>query len=185
MNPEEKAELKKELVEEFVLIPKNRWYYLIGGAVGVVVVAFGIGMKSVFEYVSSQPAEDARKRILTIVAEAESYRAKMLDGLPRGSIIAWNGQGKLGPEWIQCDGRNGTPDLTGRFIMGVSKDAAVGSTGGSETHSHTAGYNGSRFEARNAGSNDTGATRHDTVLVTVTDGKNVPPFAALIYIMKV
>lgn len=36
--------------------------------------------------------------------------------------------------WHICDGTNGTPDLRGRFILGVSDSHAVGSTGGEESH---------------------------------------------------
>ena len=41
--------------------------------------------------------------------------------LPKGSIIAWNG--KTPPKgWALCDGKNGTPDLRGRFIRMVTLD---------------------------------------------------------------
>ena len=41
--------------------------------------------------------------------------------LPRGSIIAWNG--KTPPKgWALCDGKNGTPDLRGRFIRMATLD---------------------------------------------------------------
>lgn len=40
--------------------------------------------------------------------------------------------------WHICDGTNGTPDLRGRFILGVSDSHAVGSTGGEENHTLTA-----------------------------------------------
>ena len=36
--------------------------------------------------------------------------------------------------WHICDGTHGTPDLRGRFILGVSDGHAVGSTGGEENH---------------------------------------------------
>lgn len=44
--------------------------------------------------------------------------------------------------WLLCDGgsdgKGGTvPDLRGRMIMGASDDHPAGSTGGSETHSHS------------------------------------------------
>lgn len=41
--------------------------------------------------------------------------------LPKGSIIAWNG--KTPPKgWALCDGKNGTPDLRGRFIRMATLD---------------------------------------------------------------
>ena len=55
--------------------------------------------------------------------------------LPKGCIIAWNG--KTAPAgWAMCNGKNGTPDLRGRFIYGYG--SGLGKTfnkrGGSETH---------------------------------------------------
>lgn len=37
--------------------------------------------------------------------------------------------------WALCDGNNGTPNLSGRFIKGTSSNP--GSTGGAATHGHT------------------------------------------------
>lgn len=53
------------------------------------------------------------------------------DGVPSGTIVAYNGANV--PEgWAICDGSNGTPNLKGRFILGsVSKDK-IGKTGGEE-----------------------------------------------------
>jgi microcystin-dependent protein len=40
-------------------------------------------------------------------------------GLPTGSIIMWAGD--TAPEgWLLCDGNNGTPNLSGRFVVGYS-----------------------------------------------------------------
>ena len=55
--------------------------------------------------------------------------------LPKGSIIAWNGT--TAPKgWALCDGRNGTPNLKGRFIYGygASSGNKLHNRGGSETH---------------------------------------------------
>lgn len=62
-----------------------------------------------------------------------------LDGpfnlLPKGCIIAWNGT-TAPAGWAMCDGKNGTPDLRGRFIYGYG--SGLGKTfnkrGGGETH---------------------------------------------------
>ena len=55
--------------------------------------------------------------------------------LPRGSIIAFNGS-KAPEGWAFCDGKNGTPDLRGRFIYGYGKQSGnkIGRTGGEEMH---------------------------------------------------
>ena len=55
--------------------------------------------------------------------------------LPKGSIIAWNGT--TAPKgWALCDGKNGTPNLKGRFIYGygASSGNKLHNEGGSETH---------------------------------------------------
>lgn len=44
--------------------------------------------------------------------------------------------------WVKCDGGSdgqggSVPNLQGRFILGASEDHKAGSTGGSETHSHS------------------------------------------------
>ena len=40
---------------------------------------------------------------------------------PTGGIIMWSGQVSAIPSgWKLCDGNNGTPDLRGRFVIGVS-----------------------------------------------------------------
>ena len=54
--------------------------------------------------------------------------------LPKGTIVAFNGT--TAPEgWAICDGKNGTPDLRGRFIYGYSgagRSNKLKGTGGAE-----------------------------------------------------
>lgn len=62
---------------------------------------------------------------------------------PKGTIITWSGRNIPGG-WALCDGRNGTPDLRGRFILGQGSSSPPmgpglgnrrkGATGGAETH---------------------------------------------------
>lgn len=52
-------------------------------------------------------------------------------GLPSGAIVAWNGAlSSIPTGFALCDGQNGTPDLTGRFILGFQNGKPV--TGGEE-----------------------------------------------------
>uniref|UniRef100_A0A6C0ISM0 Uncharacterized protein n=1 Tax=viral metagenome TaxID=1070528 RepID=A0A6C0ISM0_9ZZZZ len=52
--------------------------------------------------------------------------------LPTGSIIAF--KGTTAPKgWVVCDGRNGTPNLKGRFIYGYDATKGLGSVGGAAT----------------------------------------------------
>jgi hypothetical protein len=44
--------------------------------------------------------------------------------LPRGLIALWSGRIAQVPSgWALCDGRNGTPDLRDRFVVGAGQDA--------------------------------------------------------------
>ena len=43
-------------------------------------------------------------------------------GVPIGCILMWSGEeSKIPDGWALCDGGNGTPDLRGRFIVGVNR----------------------------------------------------------------
>ena len=49
----------------------------------------------------------------------------------KGMIIAWFGKiNEIPKNWTICDGKNGTPDLRNRFIIGSSDDIKFGKTGG-------------------------------------------------------
>lgn len=51
--------------------------------------------------------------------------------LPAGSVAIWSGsQASIPTGWLLCDGTNGTPDLTSRFVAGAGSLYTVGSTGG-------------------------------------------------------
>jgi microcystin-dependent protein len=61
--------------------------------------------------------------------------------LPKGSIIMWNGS--VAPNgWSLCDGTNGTPNLKGRFILGMGHgtnltNRKLNEIGGKENHKLT------------------------------------------------
>jgi hypothetical protein len=60
--------------------------------------------------------------------------------LPTGVIVMWSGQLDAIPVgWALCDGSDGTPDLSNRFVLGAGAAEYLGSTGGSRTHKHRAG----------------------------------------------
>lgn len=52
--------------------------------------------------------------------------------LPGGTIVLFSGK-TIPSGWLLCDGRNGTPDLTNRFILGGQLADAGGKGGGSVT----------------------------------------------------
>lgn len=53
--------------------------------------------------------------------------------VPSGGIIMWSGDSSMVPSsWALCDGSQGTPDLTGRFIVGAGGSLSKGDIGGSD-----------------------------------------------------
>jgi len=67
--------------------------------------------------------------------------------IPRGIIVMWSGKVADVPMgWTICDGNNGTPNLTDRFVIHADADASgtnnVGDTGGAKTHTLTGGESG-------------------------------------------
>lgn len=67
-------------------------------------------------------------------------------GCPKGVIWLWSGSIENIPDgWALCNGENGTPDLRGRFVLGVNTNTKkngdfmvneMNAKGGSETHNH-------------------------------------------------
>ena len=55
-------------------------------------------------------------------------------GVPSGGIIIWSGAANAIPSgWYLCNGSNGTPNLSGKFVVGYSasdNDFDVGDNGG-------------------------------------------------------
>lgn len=136
------------------------------------------------------------------------------DGLPSGSIIIWSGDSANIPDgWHVCDGTDGTPDLTDKFVLGAGTEHGVGDTGGEEAHTltvneipahshqqraamdatHTAVTGvGDTAGSRKINSIKTDVVEVDTYspLTTISVGggqshNNMPPYYALCYIMKV
>ena len=69
--------------------------------------------------------------------------AEAIFSVPSGGIIMWSGSIAAIPTgWFLCNGANGTPNLTNRFIVAAGGTYAVGASGGSAdavvvTHTHT------------------------------------------------
>ena len=121
---------------------------------------------------------------------------------PIGVIIIWSGAVSAIPSnWGLCDGSNGTPNLTGKFIVHADADASgtynVGQTGGSASvtltaaqlpshthavgtlafgasgvHAHNTQVANSGNHAHNAGTNAGGAHRHSFFYQVVRYGVN-------------
>jgi len=95
---------------------------------------------------------------------------------PIGTITLWSGalvDIPLG--WALCDGTNGTPDLTDRFIVGAGSGWGPGETGGAETHTHTQGSQESVLQ---------GVGPQVWVAGVSGSALNAPLFYALAHIMR-
>ena len=138
-----------------------------------------------------------------------------IDGaIPSGGIIMWSGTiAGIPSGWALCDGNNGTPNLTNKFVVcaaddsgsgvtfnadtGVeSGDYAPGDTGGSTAHQLTENEMPSHVHtgqhAQNMRGPDDGGIRYTpngtNVAMNAAGGdkyhENRPPYYALAYIMK-
>ncbi len=110
--------------------------------------------------------------------------------VPKGLILLWSGSVDSIPNGFQlCDGKNGTPDLRDRFVVGAGSALNPGDTGGSTTHTHEAGtlVTGvpTLAQLAAAGAVNVGTDQHTHTISgssAATDGR--PPYYALAYIQK-
>jgi hypothetical protein len=99
--------------------------------------------------------------------------------IPRGTIEAWTGDISSPPDgWAVCDGKNGTPNLQGKFLRGVVVQAEVGQTGGSDTFSAT--VTKQRDQRNSEGFEGEGME----CMAGTVSGDNLPPYYNVIYIIK-
>lgn len=130
----------------------------------------------------------------------------VFDAFPRGIILAWHAQrGEHPPRgWAVCDGRNGTPNLTHRFLRGVSMDndfydySQVGQMGGSSGHAHSGACSGRTGGAdqpdgwnfddpnRNVQPQATGYghTHPFSGSISTDERDHTPPYVGTVFIMK-
>ena len=84
------------------------------------------------------------------------------DAFSKGMIILWSGTtGTIPSGWALCNGANGTPNLTDRFIVGAGSTYGVNQTGGYAnatlvSHNHT-GSTGSAGSHKHTYTNNAGS----------------------------
>jgi hypothetical protein len=126
----------------------------------------------------------------------EKLASSVKNALPQGAVIAWYGtEGVTIPDpniWAICDGTNGTPDLRGKFISGVSDMASIGvDPNGTSSHSHPgsaamAADNPAHLIKSTDKGDDSLPTTYDihTHPLAITVASHIPPNFRLIYLMK-
>jgi len=117
----------------------------------------------------------------------------MLQSVPdpeAGCITMWAGVVTgVPPGWALCDGTNGTPNLRDKFIPCNGALFAVGSEGGSVSHTHshetdTHTHNFSSGSSVEQGSGYSFQTSDVYGILTTPEESNTPPAYRLAYIMK-
>lgn len=123
---------------------------------------------------------------------------------PVGMITLWSGAiNNIPTGWALCNGQNGTPDLTDKFIVGAGSGYSVGATGGEASHTLTTdelpAHNHGLYLYSGSGNQNpqrsiTYASQTHVQRGTYTDlianagsgsaHENRPPYYALAYIMK-
>lgn len=146
---------------------------------------------------------DKAAAVMYIITDAPSGGGAAPAGsnVPAGGIIIWSGASDAVPEgWAVCDGKNGTPDLRGRFVLAESTSYAHGATGGAATVTLTAAQlpahsHGLNLKTRTQNVNSAGGTTYTFAITganTLTSApagatqshNNMPPYYVLCYIMK-
>ena len=94
--------------------------------------------------------------------------------LPSGTVVAWSGSKDEIPDgWVLCDGKNTTPDLTQRFIVGAggsdNQSYSVGDVGGNRNVTLTEDQLPAHTHG-NAGSHSHSRVKHDGYDVRWGDG---------------
>jgi hypothetical protein len=77
MTPEEETQFMERLTKLFILIPKDRFYHCVGGAVAMFVVALGINIGSVYKAIDSTTAKETTKRIEALEHSAKDEVARI------------------------------------------------------------------------------------------------------------
>ncbi len=85
---------------------------------------------------------------------------------PIGSIMMWSGLlADIPSGYILCDGNNGTPDLTARFVKGAPTSTEPGATGGEDLHTLTV----AEMPSHNHSTFSTGGGRHSHAVTNEPD----------------
>ena len=152
----------------------------------------------------TEPSHETGEVFLGTAFQVEGAIERVFDGryfgspIPSGVITMWSGAiAEIPAGWKLCDGTDGTPDLTDRFVAGAGGQYNVGDTGGEDEHtlteaempSHTHDYDTETVTTSGTAEGWTGTSAASTRSVQPAGGdephENRPPYYALAYIMKI
>ena len=168
-----------------------------------------VSRRAVYSGVKTDSAREVSEFVqMTTIEEMKPHL------MPKGAIVMWSGAITAIPKgWALCDGTKGTPNLSGRFIVGAGKSSdgdtkyQLNTTGGEEKvllkanecalpkHSHT--YEKTTLnktsnidkEVNSKGYREIGSetlTTSECTKEAATDPhENRPPYYVLAYIMKI
>lgn len=133
-----------------------------------------------------------------IASSGYAIMAEDVISVPAGIITIWSGTVANIPEgWALCDGNNGTPDLTDRFVIHADADNGgarnVGDTGGSHAHNLTENEMPAHTHTYTTGDGSgiarlQGESQGSLMNTSSTGGgvahNNMPKYYALAYIMR-
>lgn len=109
-------------------------------------------------------------------------------GVPKGTIIAWHSNENVPTGWAICNGANGTPDLTNRFLMGTANSSEIGQIGGQPEIAEirlTNKQDKANITKLNSALHDQGiAVAHETHTHVIDKVTNLPPYYKVVYIIK-
>ena len=138
-----------------VIINESQWIktgsniYIDNGNVGIGTASPGEklevnGKVKIGEY--SLPETDGTIGQVLTTDGSNSVSWESPAGIPIGGIIMYYGSfADIPANWKLCDGNNGTPNLSDRFVMGTTTEGSIGDMGGSAdaivvSHTHTADH---------------------------------------------
>ncbi len=98
--------------------------------------------------------EDLKTKVETITKTCQNIKLTRdnqnleTNLVPKGSITIWSGSPNSIPKsWQLCDGRNGTPNLSGKFVVGDGGGFEKGESGGRLKHNHSTYIYGGRIRS--------------------------------------
>jgi microcystin-dependent protein len=97
-------------------------------------------MPGIFEMESQLPRlEGENMELENLIKELDILKTQVV---PKGTISMWSGKiTEIPNNWTLCDGKNGTPDLQGKFIVGYDPNDGdynlICNTGGEKKHTLT------------------------------------------------